>query len=128
MFLSRRRRDGCGAHATTGQGERPMSVTYLIEFDVKPEERERFLDLLNGVLDAMCHEAMFVDAALHADPANENRFLLHETWQSHDDVLTVQLARPYREAWHAALPDLLAGERKISMWQKLRDDRAPLPA
>lgn len=101
-----------------------MSVTYLIEFDVKPDERERFLQLLNGVLDTMRHEAMFVDATLHADPANGNRFMLHETWQSHEDVLAVQLAQPYRDAWHAALPDLLAGERKISMWQKLRDDRA----
>ena|SRR5690606_31157427 len=105
-----------------------MSVTYLIEFDVKPEERERFLQLLSGVLDAMRHEAMFVDAALHADPENDNRFMLHETWKSHQDVLTVQLARPYRKAWHAALPDLLADERKISMWQKLRDDRTTLAA
>ncbi|WP_352230603.1 antibiotic biosynthesis monooxygenase [Rhizobium sp. CG4] len=72
----------------------------------------------------MRHEEMFVDAALHADPADENRFMLHETWQSHEDVLTVQLARPYRAAWHEAQPELLAGERKISMWQKLRDDRA----
>ncbi|WP_152339931.1 putative quinol monooxygenase [Pseudorhizobium flavum] len=100
-----------------------MSVTYLIEFDVKPTERERFLSLLNGVLDAMRHEAMFVNAALHADPENDTRFLLHETWQSHEDVLTVQLARPYREEWHAALPDLLAAERKISIWQPLRSDR-----
>ena len=100
-----------------------MSVTYLIEFDVKPTERERFLSLLNGVLDAMRHEAMFVNAALHADPENHTRFLLHETWQSHEDVLTVQLARPYREEWHAALPDLLAAERKISIWQPLRSDR-----
>lgn len=100
-----------------------MSVTYLIEFDVKPTERERFLSLLNGVLDAMRHEAMFVNAALHADPENDTRFLLHETWQSHEDVLTVQLACPYREEWHAALPDLLAAERKISIWQPLRSDR-----
>ena len=101
-----------------------MSVTYLIEFDVKPAERERFLRLLNGVLDAMRHEEMFMDATLHADPQNDNRFLLHETWRSHEDVLTVQLARPYREEWHAALPELLDGERRISMWQKLRSDRA----
>ena len=99
-----------------------MSVTYLIEFDVKPTERERFLRLLNGVLDAMRHEAMFVGATLHADPENDTRFLLHETWQSHEDVLSVQLARPYREEWHAALPDLLAAERKISIWQPLRSD------
>jgi len=105
-----------------------MSVTYLIELDVKPEERERFLALLNGVLDAMRHEATFVDATLHADPENKNRFLLHETWQSHEDVLAVQLARPYREEWHAALPDLLDGERRISIWQPLRSDRAAVRA
>ncbi len=101
-----------------------MSVTYLIEFDVIPGERERFLRLLNGVLDAMRHEAMFVGATLHADPENDNRFLLHETWQSHEDVLMVQLARPYRQEWHAALPELLNGERKISIWTPLRSDRA----
>ncbi len=101
-----------------------MSVTYLIECDVKPEERERFLALLNGVLDAMRHETTFVTATLHVHPENENRFLLHETWQSHEDVLAVQLARPYREEWHAALPDLLDGERNISMWQPLRNDRS----
>ncbi|CAD7023586.1 antibiotic biosynthesis monooxygenase [Pseudorhizobium endolithicum] len=100
-----------------------MSVTYLIEFDVKPAERERFLRLLSGVLDAMRHEAMFVEATLHADPETDTRFLLHETWRSHEDVLSVQLARPYRQEWHAALPDLLAAERKISVWQPLRSDR-----
>ena len=36
-----------------------MSVTYVIEFDVVPGARERFLELLNGVLDAMRHEATF---------------------------------------------------------------------
>ncbi|MCJ8518385.1 quinol monooxygenase YgiN [Pseudorhizobium tarimense] len=105
-----------------------MSVTYLIEFDVKPAELDRFLRLLNGVLDAMRHEAMFVSANLHAAPENDNRLLLHETWRSHGDVLQVQLGRSYREEWHAALPDLLASDRKISVWQPLRDDHVPTPA
>lgn len=105
-----------------------MSVTYLIEFDVRPAERQRFLSLLNGVLDAMRHEPMFVSATLHADPENATRFLLHETWQSHEDVVSVQLARRYREAWHAALPELLESNRKISVWQPLRSDHAPTAA
>ena len=33
-----------------------MSVTYLIKFDVHPDQRENFLDLLTGVLDAMRRE------------------------------------------------------------------------
>ena len=99
-----------------------MPVTYLIRFDVKPRERLRFLQLLNGVLDAMRGEAMFRGAALAVDPADENRFLLHETWESHEDVLEVQVKRPYRDEWHAALPDLLASPREITVWQSLRSD------
>jgi quinol monooxygenase YgiN len=96
-----------------------MSVTYLIEFDVKPQERERFLEMITSVLEAMRHEDTFLDCALHVDPADENHFMLHETWQSHEDVVNVQHARPYREPWHQALPHLLAGGRRISTWNKL---------
>lgn len=101
-----------------------MSVTYLIEFHVQPRERERFLALLDGVLDAMRHEDTFLDCALHADPADANHFMLHETWQSHEDVIDVQLARPYRKAWHEALPNLLVSERQIGTWMKVRSDAA----
>ena len=33
--------------------------------------------------------------------------MLYETWESHEDVMAVQLQRPYRSAWHDALPALL---------------------
>ncbi len=100
-----------------------MPVTFTIRFAVVPEERERFLALLEGVLDAMRDEPMFREAILHADPENENRFMLYETWEDLDDVVTVQLARPYRQAWHAALPEILEEERDIAVWRPLRADR-----
>ena len=99
-----------------------MSVTYLITFSVKPDRRAEFLDLLNALLDEMRHEPMFVNATLHVDPQDDNRFLLHETWVDHQDVLEVQLKRPYREAGHAALPALLQRPREISVWQPVRAD------
>jgi quinol monooxygenase YgiN len=99
-----------------------MPVTYLITFDVVPERRGRFLTMLNGVLDAMRGEPMFHRASLHRDPDSENRFMLCETWQSHDDVLEVQLGRSYRDAWHKALPELLTRPRDISIWEPLRAD------
>lgn len=102
-----------------------MSVTYLIIFDVVPAQRARFLDLLNGVLDAMRGEPAFVEAILHRDPTSETRFMLYETWQSHDDVVNVQLQRPYRQAWHEALPSLLTTPRGITVWTQLRTDRQP---
>ena len=75
-----------------------MPITYLIKFDVVPEQRDRFLGLLNGILDAMRSEPMFHQAILHQDPESVNRFMLYETWESHEDMLAVQLSRPCREA------------------------------
>jgi len=100
-----------------------MSVTYVIRFNVVPEQCRRFLELLEGVLDAMRSEPMFHEAILHRDPDDENRFMLYETWEDHDDVLTVQIQRPYRNAFHDALPELLSEPRDISIWQPLRADR-----
>ncbi len=100
-----------------------MPVTYAITFDVYPEKVGVFRVLLDGVLDAMRSEETFHEAVLHADPACATRFMLYETWADHDDVATVQLARPYRRAWHDALPGLLARPREIAIWQPLRADR-----
>ena len=102
-----------------------MSVTYLIKFDVLPGQRENFLDLLSGVLDAMRSEPMFHEAILHRDPESADRFMLYETWESHEDVMAVQLQRPYRSAWHDALPTLLRQPRDVTVWQPLRADRNP---
>ncbi|WP_018697698.1 putative quinol monooxygenase [Amorphus coralli] len=101
-----------------------MSVTYAIRFAVRPEHRARFERLLGGVLDRMRHEASFVDAALHANPDDACDVLLVETWQSHEDVLAVQLGRDYRSEWHAALEEILEKPREVSMWQRSRLDRA----
>jgi quinol monooxygenase YgiN len=100
-----------------------MPVTYLIKFHVVPEKRGEFLALLHDVLDAMKSESTFREAILHRDPESENTFMLYETWDNHEDVLNVQLHRPYRREWHAALPHVLEGEREISVWQKIRADR-----
>ncbi len=99
-----------------------MPVTYLIKFQVVPEQRARFLELLDGVLDAMRNEPMFHQAVLHRDPRSEHRFMLYETWEDHEDVLNVQLHRPYRRAWHEALSTLLQQERDITMWQPIRSE------
>src|ERR1700759_2972643 len=90
-----------------------MAVTYVINFHIQPERRDDFLQLLQSVLDAMRSEPMFREAVLHRDPASEDRFMLYETWESHEDVLNVQLHRPYRRAWHEALPHLMARDRDM---------------
>jgi len=81
-----------------------MSVTYVVKFQVVPGKYDAFLALLTLVLDEMRHESTFVEAVLHADPDDANRLMLYETWADHDNVVNVQLLRPYREAFHEALP------------------------
>ncbi|MFC4254470.1 antibiotic biosynthesis monooxygenase [Altererythrobacter xixiisoli] len=93
--------------------------TYVITFHVRPDQLQRFRALLDPVLDAMRHETTFVYAALHIDPDRPNQFQLHETWSNREDVLQVQLHRPYRANWHAALDELLEHPRKIEIWQQL---------
>ncbi|MBE9603945.1 antibiotic biosynthesis monooxygenase [Acetobacteraceae bacterium H6797] len=105
-----------------------MSVTYLITFNVVHEQRERFLVLLNDVIDAMSVEETFIDATLHMDPADENRFLLYETWADHQDVIDNQIKRPYREPFHKALPELLTGPRGLQIWAPLRSLKRPAEA
>jgi len=101
-----------------------MSVTYVIKFQIVPDRHADFIALLTGVLDAMRHEPTFVEAMLHADPDDANRLMLYETWEDHDDVVNVQVHRPYRQAFHEALPTMLATPRDISIWRSLRADRA----
>lgn len=102
-----------------------MAVTYTIQFDVRAGQIDRFHTLLGGVLDAMKHEANFHEARLHADPENPLRWMLYETWEDHQDVLDVQVHRPYRADWHAALEEVLASPRVIGMWTPVRYDSGP---
>lgn len=99
-----------------------LPETYVVTFHVKADQVDRFRALLDPVLDAMRHERTFVRAALHVDPERPTVFQLHETWTDRDDVLNVQLHRPYRQEWHAALDELLAAPRQIAIWAVLRVD------
>jgi quinol monooxygenase YgiN len=99
-----------------------MPITYVIKFKVVPARRDEFLERLRRLLDTMKHESMYHAAVLHRDPGSENSFLLYETWESHEDVLKVQLLRPYRAEWHAMLPELLEAEREIGIWEPIKAD------
>ena len=101
-----------------------MAVAYLIRFHIVPEKRARFLELIGGVLDSMRAEPMFHLATLHRHPDNDNRMMLYEVWEDHEDVLTVQLLRPYREVWHRELDELLVEPRDVSIWSPVRADPA----
>ena len=105
-----------------------MRVTYAVRFQVLPDRLERFLTLLNGMLDAMRDEPQFREAVLHRDPDSACRLLLVETWESDEEASDEeasdeQIHRPYRRAYHEALADLLVRPREVTEWRTLRVDR-----
>jgi quinol monooxygenase YgiN len=98
-------------------------VTVIVTGQVNPGMEEEFLALLTPVLDAMREEPTFIDCALHRDPENPLRFMLYENWADRDDLVKVQMARPYRKAFADALPRLLAS-RDVQVWSLMRRDPA----
>jgi quinol monooxygenase YgiN len=99
-------------------------LAIVIPLHVKPGCEDEFLRLLTPVLDAMRHEATFINAVLHRDAADPTRFMLYETWADREDLVAVQMKRDYRRAYEARLPDLLREPRQAQLWQRLRADFA----
>jgi quinol monooxygenase YgiN len=97
-------------------------IVFIVSLPVKPGCEVEFLSLLTPVLDAMRHEATFINAVLHRDPADPTRFMLYETWADLDDVAQVQIHREYRQAYLARLPEILREPRQVQFWQPLRGD------
>lgn len=103
-------------------GKAAAPVTYVITVTVNPGCEAELMALLTPVLDAMRHEAGFINAVLHRDAADPNRFMLYETWADHDEVVAVEIHRDYRRAFNEALPRLLAGPREVQIWRPMRAD------
>lgn len=100
----------------------PTEETYVIVCRLKAGARPQFMALLGPVLDAMRHEDTFVNAVLHQDPASADTYMLYETWLDGEDVMNVQMHRPYRQAFWEALPELLSQPRQIQVWKPMRSD------
>src|SRR5690606_2315848 len=97
----------------------PTEETYVIIANLKAGAQARFFALLEPVLDAMRDETTFVNAVLHRDPSSDTVYMLYETWLDGEDVLNVQMHRPYRQAFWDALPELLEQPRQIQVWKPI---------
>ena len=105
-------------------GEADGRLSVMVTLLVKPGHEAEFLRLLGPVLDAMRHEPSFINAVLHRSPDDPTLFMLYETWADLDELVQVQVPRAYRQAYIAALPDVLRQERGVTVWQPMRGDFA----
>lgn len=115
---------GTGSRAGRALALPEGAVAVIVTLTVRPGAEGAFLALLTPVLDAMRAEASFLSATLHRDPQDPARFVLHEIWADRRDLVEVQMKRPYRAAYEAALPGMLRAPRQVQVLAPLRGDTA----
>jgi quinol monooxygenase YgiN len=102
--------------ANTSQENPPgdANVSFVVYIPLKPEARERGRELLLRVIDAMSAEPDFVRTWVHEDMSEPDVIVNYETWAcTREHFLQHHLQKDYRQAYERALPELLAGERRI---------------
>jgi quinol monooxygenase YgiN len=100
------------------------TVTIITFFVVASRQTARFLEIVNGALDAMRREANFLEAALKREMVGEDGFLLTESWSIGEGDLTGEMSRRLGAAWHAELEGVLARPVAVSVWEVVRSERA----
>lgn len=100
------------------------SVAVIVHLHIKAGHESDFIELLHPVLDAMRHEPTFINAVLHQDPVEANRFMIYETWADMADLKEVQVKREYRKEYEERLEALSETPRRIEVWEPMRSDFA----
>ncbi|MFB9261960.1 putative quinol monooxygenase [Bradyrhizobium erythrophlei] len=100
--------------ASPAAGQPSDSVAIVVILPVKAEARDRFRKMLFAVVEAMVKEPDFVNTWVHEDLNDPDTLVLYETWAcSSEHLLEHHLKKPYRQAYEAALPEMLKAERRI---------------
>lgn len=98
-----------------------MTVSFIVRLPGKAETQTQLRAMLFDIVEAMRHEPEFVSTWVHEDQNEPNTLVLYETWTgTREAFLATQLSKPYRQAYEAALPALLAGERSITFLTGLK--------
>jgi quinol monooxygenase YgiN len=99
----------------------PSRRTAAVYLPTKPEAREQMRKMLFDVLDNMAGEPDFINTWAHEDLNDPNTIVNYETWAcSREYFIEHHLSKPYRQAYEAALPNLLSGERRIVFLKGIR--------
>ncbi|MES2151661.1 MAG: antibiotic biosynthesis monooxygenase [Pseudomonadota bacterium] len=96
-------------------------VSFTVRLPTRPEKRGQMRRMLFEVLDAMAREPDFINTWVHEDLDDADTLVLYETWAcSREHFIAHHLVKPYRQAYEAALPELLSGGRSIQFLKGLR--------
>ncbi len=89
-------------------------ISFIVRLPTRPEKRDEMRARLFQVVEAMAAEPDYINTWVHEDANAPDTLVLYETWAcSRETFIATHLAKPYRQAYEAALPDLLSQPRSI---------------
>lgn len=97
-------------------------IVFTVEFNIKPQYREEFLNSLTALITAMSKEETFVYTYLHQDNENPDKFMIYECWSesSFNDFIENQLkGKRYRDDYESKIDEWSSIPRKISIHKPL---------
>jgi quinol monooxygenase YgiN len=95
-------------------------LSFVVHLPIRPSQRDRARKMVFDIIETMSREPDFVNTWVHEDMAARDTLVNYETWAcSREEFIQRHLAKPYRQAFEAALPKLLTGERRIAFLQPL---------
>lgn len=98
-------------------------ISFIVRLPTRPEKRDEMRAKLFHVVEAMSAEPDFINTWVHEDANAPDTLVLYETWAcSGDDFMANHLAKPYRQAYEAALPELLSQPRSIDFLNPIRSN------
>jgi quinol monooxygenase YgiN len=94
---------------------------FFVSFYIKADKEPEFRNILDPLLDRMSLEPRFVNYFLLQHEKDPNRFTIYETWLgTPEEFLAVEIPRPYRQEYEAAVGSVLAKSREMERNWKLR--------
>lgn len=95
--------------------EKKITLVLAGKYKIKPEKRERFLELAKPGLEETHKEAGNISYALYEEFENSNTFLYFEEWQDRE-ALKEHLQQPYIKPLIQEIPELLGEDPDIRVY------------
>jgi len=93
-------------------------LTVVAEMKANPGKVEELKKVLTGLLEPTRKEEGCINYDMHQSVENPDTFLFHENWID-KDALDQHLATPHLKDFFSKIPELVDGDVKLSLWNRV---------
>ncbi len=71
-------------------------ITFGLNYDVKPEHREKFVEVTRSTIKLMASLKGHMKTLLYADTASSNSFMIYSEWETMEDFRNFMASKEFR--------------------------------